>query len=132
MLKKCHRGLSGAMEPQKKNRTILVADDEPYVRDVVKTVLQEAGYDVLLADGAHAALSLWERHQARVALLLTDVRMPKMDGLELAARILEREPRVRVLFMSGSDGSACRGFGCLAKPFTGAQLVGRVAAALRA
>jgi len=112
------------MEPQKKNRTILVADDEPYVRDVVKTVLQEAG--------AHAALSLWERHQARVALLLTDVRMPKMNGLELADRILEREPRVRVLFMSGSDSSACRGFGCLAKPFTGAQLVGRVAAALRA
>ena len=118
------------MEPEKQNQTILVADDEPFVRDVVGTVLQEAGYDVLLADGAHTAIALWEQHHPRVALLLTDVRMPKMDGLELADRILEREPRIRVLFMSGGDWSACRGFGCVAKPFTRAELVGKVAAAL--
>lgn len=118
------------MEPGKQNQTILVADDEPVVRAVVGTVLQEAGYAVLLADDAETAIALYEQHQARVALLLTDVRMPKMNGLELADRILEREPRTRVLFMSGSDRGACRGFGCVAKPFTRAELVGRVAAAL--
>jgi CheY-like chemotaxis protein len=85
---------------------------------------------VLLADDAETAITLYEQHQARVALLLTDVRMSKMNGLELTDRILEREPRIRVLFMSGSDWSACRGFGCVAKPFTRAELVGRVAAAL--
>ncbi len=85
---------------------------------------------MLLADGGETAIALCERHQARVALLLTDVRMPEMNGLELADRILEREPRIRVLFMSGSDPSACRGFGCVAKPFPRAELVGRVAAAL--
>jgi two-component system, cell cycle sensor histidine kinase and response regulator CckA len=95
-----------------------VADDEPGIRAVVGTLLQNAGYAVLLADGAEAAIALCEQHQAGVALLLTDVRMPKMNGLELADRILEREPRIRVLFMSGSDWGARRGFGCVAKPFT--------------
>lgn len=107
-----------------------MADDEPGIRAVVGTLLQDAGCAVLLAGGAETAMALCEQHQARVALLLTGVRMPKMNGLELADRILEREPRIRVLFMSGSDRSACRGFGCLAKPFTRAELAGRVAAAL--
>jgi len=62
-------------------------------------------------------------------LLLTDVVMPNMNGLELADRLLEREPRLRVLFMSGSEDTS-RGFGCVGKPFTGPGLIGRVGEAL--
>ena len=62
-------------------------------------------------------------------MLLTDVVMPKMNGLELADQLLRREPQLRVLFMSGSE-DASRGFGCVAKPFTASGLVRRVSEVL--
>ena len=135
MLNRSDTGLSGpsklgVMDLERQNQTILVAEDEPDVGAVVARILEMAGYPVLLADGAEAAISLWEQHEPRVALLLTDVQMPGMSGPELADHILEREPRIPVLFMSGGDWNACRGFGCVSKPFTRAELVGKVAAAL--
>ena len=135
MLNRSDTGLSGGsklgvMDPERQNQTILVAEDEPDVGAVVARILEKAGYPVLLADGAEAAISLWEQHESRVALLLTDVQMPGMSGSELADHILEREPRIPVLFMSGGDWNACRGFGCVSKPFTRTELVGKVAAAL--
>ena len=57
------------------------------------------------------------------------MRMPGTNGVDLADRILRCAPQMRVLFMSGSD-AASRGFGCLAKPFTRAQLISRVNQAL--
>jgi two-component system cell cycle sensor histidine kinase/response regulator CckA len=111
------------MEPSKLNQMILVVDDDYAVRKLVKIVLETEGYDVLTADGAETAMKLYD--QFPVALLLTDVVMPNIDGPELADQLLQREPQLRVLFMSGSEG-ASRGFGCVAKPFTGAGLVRRV------
>jgi hypothetical protein len=111
------------MEPGESSPTILVVDDNCDIRGTVKALLEIEGYAVLIADDADTAMKLYD--QAKVALLLTDVVMPKMSGLELADQLLRREPQLRILFMSGSE-DVSRGFGCLAKPFTRAELIGRV------
>jgi len=113
------------MELGKSNGTILVVDDDGDVRMLVKDLLEFEGYTVLTAGDAETAIRVHEDCQSVVALLLTDVIMPNINGLELADRLLQREPRLRVLFMSGSE-DVSRGFGCVAKPFTGAELIGRV------
>ena len=113
------------MELGKQNGTILVVDDDCGVRTLVKDLLEFEGYTVLTAGDAETAIRVHEDCQSVVALLLTDVIMPNINGLELADRLLQREPRLRVLFMSGSE-NVSRGFGCVAKPFTGAELIGRV------
>jgi two-component system, cell cycle sensor histidine kinase and response regulator CckA len=115
------------MERGKPGQTILVVDDDSAIRTLVKTLLEIEGYAVLMADSAEGALQLYA--QSTVALLLTDVVMPGMNGLELADRLLRREPQLRILFMSGSE-DASRGFGCVAKPFTGARLIRRVSEVL--
>lgn len=111
------------------HETILVVDDEPSICRLVKTLLEREGYAVFIAGDAETASKIYEEHSAEVALLLTDMRMPGANGVELADRILRCTPQMRVLFMSGSD-EASRGFGCLAKPFTRAQLISRVNQAL--
>ena len=113
------------MELGKSSETILVVDDDCNVRMLVKALLESEGYTVLVAADADTAMEVYHESQSAVALLLTDVILPSINGLELADRLLEREPRLRVLFMSGSE-DASRGFGCVAKPFTGAGLIGRV------
>ena len=113
------------MELGKANGTILVVDDDCNVRTLVKVLLEMEGYTVLIAGDAETAIKVHEEYRSVVALLLTDVVMPKINGLELADRLLQREPHLRVLFMSGSE-DASRGFGCVAKPFTGDKLIGRV------
>jgi two-component system NtrC family sensor kinase len=111
------------MEPDRSSQTILVVDDDSAILKLVKLLLEIEGYPVLMADGAETAMKLFD--QSSVALLLTDVVMPHTNGLELADRLLQREPQLRILFMSGSE-DASRGFGCVAKPFTGAKLIRRV------
>jgi len=111
------------MELEKLSQTILVVDDDYAIRKLVKILLESEGYNVLTADGAASAMELYD--QSPVALLLTDVVMPNINGLELADLLLQREPQLRVLFMSGSEG-ASRGYGCVAKPFTGTGLIRKV------
>jgi two-component system cell cycle sensor histidine kinase/response regulator CckA len=113
------------MEPDKSSQTILVVDDDCSIRTFVKLFLEIEGYAVLIAHDAETAMKLYTEHQSTVALLLTDVVMPNISGLELADQLLRREPQLRILFMSGSE-DASRGFGCVAKPFTGTGLVRRV------
>jgi len=111
------------MERGKSTQTILVVDDDRAIRTLVKALLEVEGYAVLIADGAVTAMKLYD--ESTISLLLTDVVMPNIDGLELADQLLQREPQLRILFMSGSE-NANRGFGCVAKPFTGAGLIRRV------
>ena len=113
------------MEPDKSSQTILVVDDDCAIRTLVRVFLEIEGYAVLIAENAETAMKLYTEHQSTVALLLTDVVMPNMNGLELADQLLLREPQLRVLFMSGSE-DASRGFGCVAKPFTETGLIRRV------
>jgi two-component system, cell cycle sensor histidine kinase and response regulator CckA len=111
------------IEPVKPGRTILVVDDDCAIRTLVKDWLEVEGYAVVMAADAETAMKLYD--PSTVALLLTDVVMPDISGLELAERLLRREPQLRILFMSGSE-DASRGFGCMAKPFSGAGLIRRV------
>ncbi|MBZ5596351.1 MAG: response regulator [Acidobacteriia bacterium] len=113
------------MEPDKSSQTILVVDDDCSIRTFVKLFLEIEGYAVLIAHDAETAMKLYTEHQSTVALLLTDVVMPNMNGLELADQLLSREPQLPILFMSGSE-DASRGIGCVAKPFTVAGLIRRV------
>jgi DNA-binding response OmpR family regulator len=112
-------------------RAILVVDDNAAIRLLVRDFLEAAGYTVIVAADGEAALDFFSRNRAVIALLLTDVEMPIMNGLDLADRVLELEGNLPVLFMSGTTGVADRGYGCVEKPFHGAELVARVEVALQ-
>ncbi len=86
------------------NRTILVVEDDRSVRALTRRVLERHGYRVHSANSGREALAEWERYDPRVDLLLTDLVMPGgVDGFELAARLLARDPGLRVVFSSGYD-----------------------------
>jgi two-component system, OmpR family, response regulator VicR len=84
-----------------------------------------------LADGEEG-LRLYEEHHSRIALLLSDVRMPNMGGLELADRVLGMDSRLPVLLMSGDAECDYGSFECMVKPFRPAELIGAVSRALNA
>ncbi len=113
--------------------TVLVVEDEAGIRGPVRRVLLAQGFEVLEAAGSEEALELAERHQGVIDLLLTDVMMPGIGGAELARRMLELRPGVRILFMSGyspeavaKQGVLVPGTTLLQKPFTVEELVRRV------
>jgi two-component system, cell cycle sensor histidine kinase and response regulator CckA len=130
----------GVAEPEpaaaRSRRRVLLVEDEPMLRELARRVLLGAGFDVLMAGSADEALELVEdRPDASVELLLSDVIMPGMTGGELASRLRERVPGLRVLLMSGyseeivqADGSGDQPF--VAKPFTPKTLLTAVDDAL--
>ena len=81
--------------------TILVVDDEPTVLDTVRDGLTAHGYQVLKASGGAEALQVLQGHQGPIALALVDVVMPGMSGPEVAQRLHEARPDLKILFMSG-------------------------------
>jgi CheY-like chemotaxis protein len=80
--------------------TILLVDDEPRVRAMVKDVLELGGYTILEAGDAAEALAIEATHGGPIDLLLTDIVMPGLTGAELARRLGPRRPRMKVLYMS--------------------------------
>ncbi|WP_447975046.1 ATP-binding protein [Nitrospira sp. Kam-Ns4a] len=115
------------------NETILLVEDEPGVRMLVRDTLELQGYTVLEARHGIEALVLSSRHPGPVHLLLTDVVMPQMSGREVAAQLLAARPDVKVLYMSGyaensvvHHGILDPGTAFLQKPFTPDVLVRRV------
>ena len=122
---------------RKRTETILVADDEAPVRNVVVASLTRAGYTVLAAASPMEALEIEKAHRGEIDLLLTDLVMPGMLGTALAAEIRRRRPGIRLLLASGYTDRGARlveeGVGdvdFLEKPFEPRQLVERVAAVL--
>ena len=108
---------------------VLLVEDEPAVRSLIRTVLERVGYTVLQAAGMREALALLEQAETPVDLLLTDVVMPGGSGRELAEQARAAHPRMEVIFMSGYTDEAVERHGVLAsgthflqKPFTPAQL----------
>ncbi|MBL8112463.1 MAG: PAS domain S-box protein [Acidobacteria bacterium] len=82
--------------------TVLVVEDEPALRNLVKTILAGCGYEVLLAETGVQALEVWKEHGERVDLLLTDMVMPDgMSGRELAEALHRERPELPVVFTSG-------------------------------
>ncbi len=81
--------------------TLLLAEDEELVRDLVRTVLAARGYKVLTARDGKESLEIESRHEGTIHLLVTDMSMPNMNGRELAQRLAEIRPGIKTLYMSG-------------------------------
>ena len=116
-----------ALEPAQRTATIVVVDDEPSVRSVAARSLRSKGHTVLTAASGEEALRIAKSFDGPIHLLLTDVVMPVMGGVELVDEFLEARSTTKVLFMSGypRDARWVRGIGDVAllpKPFTSAQL----------
>jgi two-component system cell cycle sensor histidine kinase/response regulator CckA len=95
--------------PRRGHETILLVEDQEQVRQVVRTILQRQGYEVLTACDVADALQIGREHARPIHLLLTDVVMPQMSGPELAKRVLAMRSETRVLCMSGyTDDSIVR------------------------
>jgi PAS domain S-box-containing protein len=116
------------------SETVLVADDDPSIRQLVGRVLEDAGYHVLLAADGLEALALAETQTAEIHLLLTDSVMPRMGGAALSSEFAQMHPSAKILHMSGYDESTVPGGDrcLLPKPFSAAQLVARVREVLNA
>lgn len=111
--------------------TILVCEDEPAIREIYADLLQSKGYDVLLAATGQDALKLSSAHELH--LLITDVGLPDMSGLELAKRIQESRPTCAVLIASGRHAplpTELKNTTFLGKPFGAKELYEAVAASL--
>ncbi len=120
------------------SETILLAEDEPAVRTLVREILERLGYRVIVAENGAKALEQAVT-AGRIDLLVTDVVMPAVGGPELSERLLAERPGLSVLFMSGyaqqavSDRAALPpGHGFLPKPFSPSDLEQRVRALLDA
>jgi CheY-like chemotaxis protein len=95
---------------------ILIVDDDKEVREIVAEFLSDFGYQVLAAKGGREAIHLMERNP-EVELLITDVRMPDMSGIELADTVAQTRPHVRIILISGYFISRAVGWRILRKPF---------------
>ena len=81
--------------------TVLMVEDQPRVRELVESALRRHGYRVLSAADAHEALELFGREADGIDLLITDVIMPDINGVELANRLRSSHPDLPTIFMSG-------------------------------
>jgi CheY-like chemotaxis protein len=118
---------------QQKTGTILLVEDDAAVRRMVRVVLERAGYRVLEASSGPAAIECAARELGPIAVVLTDVIMPKMSGKELADRLVATRPTLRVLYASGyTDDSVVhhgvldQGVNFLQKPITAASLLSKL------
>jgi DNA-binding response OmpR family regulator len=117
--------------------TVLVVEDEAAVRELVQRILELQGYEVLLASNPEEAFELARQFDGPIHALLTDVVMPRGSGKDLARRLAQVRPAVRVLFMSGYTDQDIVHHGVLdssvafiQKPFTPRALAHRIRALL--
>ena len=109
---------------------VLVVDDEPLMRTMLQLALEGDGFDVRLASNGRDALELYGKHRDNIAVVLLDVRMPGLDGLQTLNALLKLNPKVQVCLMTGGPGAdepeLLRQRGAayvIAKPFRLDQLV---------
>ena len=130
---------AGGGSPRGRGETILVVEDETQVRALTSRILADHGYEVLQAPNGEVALEECAAVHEHIDLLVTDVVMPAMSGAELAERLLETRPDMKVLYMSGytSDvvlrhGPRDRDAAVLEKPFSAEGLLSKVRESLEA
>ena len=112
------------------SETILVAEDDPFVRDLAVRILEKNGYTVRVASNGEEALRIFEQDPAAISLMLLDAIMPKLSGHEVYRRVAAEHPQIKVIFASGYDPEAA---GCkflleerwrlIEKPFDAAVLL---------
>ena len=120
------------------SETVLLVEDEESVRQLVRDTLEAKGYTVIEAENGEAGLRLAEAHSAHIHMVITDVVMPGMGGRELAKRLTELRPQMKVLYLSGYTEDAIvhqgvlePGTAFLQKPFTLLTLSRKVREVLR-
>src|SRR5438445_2388671 len=120
------------------SETVLLVEDEESVRQLVRDTLEGKGYTVIEAENGEAGLRLAEAHSAHIHMVITDVVMPGMGGRELAKRLTELRPQMKVLYLSGYTEDAIvhqgvlePGTAFLQKPFTLLTLSRKVREVLR-
>ncbi len=122
--------------PAPRPTVILVVDDDASVLFASRRILAKFGYTVLEAPGGEEALQVVREHASKIDVVLTDMRMPGMDGSALVSRLVNMLPEVRIIYMSGyTDGLReqelkAPGRAFLAKPFTVGQLTDALARVL--
>ena len=126
------------MEPVGRDRdgrsgTILLVEDSDVVREVIVRMLDAGGFSVIPSSGGEEALSISRRGGVSFDLLLTDIVMPEMSGVELADRMERERPGTRILFMTGyaeeavvNEGILGKQRECIGKPFSQEQITRRV------
>jgi CheY-like chemotaxis protein len=127
------RVISSDTPPEKGSGTILVVDDEEYILNADEAMLNELGYDVLLANGGKEALRVFDENKDTIKLLILDLIMPDLSGETVYDRIKAIRPDVRVILSSGYsiEGQAesilkkgCDGF--IQKPYNLNQLAQKI------
>jgi two-component system chemotaxis response regulator CheY len=122
------------------SRRVLAVDDSATVRSSLKLVLQEAGCDLVLAADGEEALNMIKRSKEKFHLIITDLNMPKMNGIELikAVRSLPDYRFVPILMLTTEsqadkklEGKKAGATGWIVKPFTPEQLIGVIQKVLR-
>ena len=112
---------------EKEFTRILVVDDDETTTRLLAQILRRQGFDVMAANSAVNALSLLEQTRLPVDLLISDIQMPFIDGITLAAMLEERHRASRVLLISGSAaGDSAPPYPVLLKPFSPVALTERV------
>ncbi len=110
-------------------KTILIAEDYPQLRELVREILINSGYSVLEAGDGEEALRIAEAHTNDIHLLLTDIAMPGMTGIALAEQVKRLRPAIRVLYITGTPELAAalpQKSVCMPKPFTPSALVRKI------
>jgi two-component system cell cycle sensor histidine kinase/response regulator CckA len=128
-----HEAPRSAASSLEGTETILVAEDEEQVRDVVRRTLEQRGFSVLVACNGHEAIELGGAHPGPIHLLLTDVVMPGLSGRQLADRLSPLRPSMKIVYMSGYTENALASHDAgdarlvlLPKPFTPEALLRKV------
>jgi len=98
---------------------VMVADDEPMIRNIARIWLEAEGYFILTAADGQEALLLSRAYPRTIHLVVSDVEMPNMDGLQLREKLLEERPGTKMLLMSGQAAVPVE----LRKPFLAGTLI---------
>jgi two-component system, cell cycle sensor histidine kinase and response regulator CckA len=111
---------------ESRKQTVLVVDDDAILRELLARVLVDEGYAVLTAEDGEQALAIATTLDGQLDLVVTDILLPVMDGLELAARLAYLKPPPPVMFISGFTDDQDVPGPMLAKPFGPAAFIEQV------
>ena len=116
-----------------KQTTILVAEDEALIRDLLEKILQQAGYQLLVASDGKQALEIAEQHTGPIDVLLSDIVMPELSGVALARAITAKHPATNIVLTSAYLRHIWvmdRSWQFIVKPYVPAQILDSVREAL--
>jgi len=88
-------------EQQRGSETILFVEDEELLREVVQTTLEANGYKVLLATNGREAVEIYKKQHTDIALVLSDMGLPKLGGIDVYTLLKEINPKIKIIFASG-------------------------------